>query len=101
MPSTVSSFKSFGHVAHFRDRPGSPGPRLTSGDRVTWTNPATGAAWPDLVVEFVYPALRLVLLRGHVGRISIRHGGPSIETIKVRIDQVALQAPAAGQALDI
>ena len=81
-------------AAHHRTRPGV-GLQLSTGDRVVWRNPATGAVCSDLKVEFVYPQFGIVLLRGDFGRLSLRTGGAHIESRRIRIDQVALQARAA------
>lgn len=84
---------NFHHAAHHRTRPGV-GLQLSTGDRVVWRNPSTGAVCPGLRVEFVYPQFGIVLLRGDFGRLSLRTGGAHIESRRIRIDQVALQARA-------
>jgi hypothetical protein len=81
--------------AHHRTGSVYRGPALKSGDRVTWTNPSTGARHSGLEVEFIYTQLGLVLLRGDFGRVNLRTGAPSPETRRVRLDQVAVDAVVA------
>ena len=80
--------------AHHRSEPLYGGPRLQAGDLVSWRNPATAAHWGGLRVEFVYPQIGVVLLRGNVGRVSLKTGASRIETVKVRLDQVTVEARA-------
>lgn len=80
--------------AHFRTEPVYRGPRIKTGDLVSWRNPATGAHHGRLRVDFVYPHLGLVLLRGDFGRVSLRTGAPSPETRRVRLEQVTPEAAA-------
>lgn len=81
--------------AHHTTAPAYKGPRLRTGDLVTWRNPATKGHHSGLRVEFIYPHLGLVLLRGDFGRVSLRTGAPSPETKRVRIDQVSVDAVVA------
>lgn len=84
--------------AHHRTQPGK-GPQFASGDRVTWRNPGTGETHGGLVVEFVYPTLGMLLLRGDFGRVSLRTGRPHIQTERVRMEQVTRDdAPAGPEA---
>lgn len=85
---------NFHRSAHHRTQPGR-GVQLARGDVVSWRNPATKAHYGGLRVEFVYPTYGVVLLRGDFGRISLRHGGPLIESRKVQIAQVTLEQRAA------
>ncbi len=85
-------------AAHFRTRPGTA-PRLQVGDRVVWRNPATGGHHGGLRIEFVYPSIGTVLLRGDFGRMSLRTGGPHIESRRVRIEQVTADVAAPAGVL--
>lgn len=82
--------------AHHRTGSAYRGPALKAGDRVTWSNPSTGTRHKGLRVEFIYVQLGLVLLRGDFGRVNLRTGAPSLETRRVRLDQVAVEAVAEG-----
>lgn len=80
--------------AHHRTGSTYRGPALKAGDRVTWRNPSTGAHHSGLRVDFIYAQLGLVLVRGDFGRVSLRTGAPSLETRRVRLDQVTVEARA-------
>jgi len=88
-------FVDFRGAAHFRAAP-SPSGRLEAGDRVTWRNPSTGAAWGGLTIEFVYPTTGLALVRGWFGRPSLRtEGGQHIESRRIRLCQLTRSGPGA------
>jgi hypothetical protein len=84
-------------AAHHRTRPGV-GPQFQSGDVVSWRNPSTGAHHDRLTVEFVYPTYGVVLVRGDFGRLSLKSGLPSLESRRVRMEQVTLEARAQERA---
>ena len=98
MPTPLTS--SFN--AHHTTAPAYKGPRLRTGQLVTWRNPSTGAHHSGVRVEFVYPHLGLVLLRGDFGRVNLRTGAPSPETKRVRIDQVTVDpVPADASVVEV
>lgn len=84
-------------AAHHRTQPGV-GPQFREGDLVSWRNPSTGGHWGGLRVEFVYPQLGMALVRGHIGRPSLKTGAPLVESARVRLADLTLEARAAERA---
>lgn len=59
------------HLRQVQPAGTSPGATARPGDLVTWTDPKTHAAWPELLVEVIYNQLPgRLLVRGHFGRFA-------------------------------
>lgn len=77
-------------------KPSEPQPRVRVADLVTWTDPAGGARWPGVRVDFVYPMQGTACVRGYFGR-EARGGGEHIQTKVVPLAQLSV----TGRAEDV
>jgi len=91
MSLTAVDFRPAGRV---QPAQADPAPKIRVRDLVTWTDPATGAEWPELLVEFVYPIQGRALCRGFFGCLSQRSGEPLLQSHPLPLAQLEVTGHA-------